>query len=143
METAIILIILAVVTAVLIYFLRKSKPLTQEEQAAQRREVPDGCCGMHLTCVKDSLHSAVSTQIEYFDDEELDRLAHRDPESFTEAEKEELRDVLYTLREEEVAPWVRSIQLREIPLPQEIKDEVYMIVGEMRDHSALEHSLQH
>ena len=31
------------------------------------------CCGMHETCEKDSLLAAVSKEIEYYDDEELDR----------------------------------------------------------------------
>jgi hypothetical protein len=36
------------------------------------------------------------------------------------------------MREEEVAGWVRSLQLRAVELPDELKDEVYMIVGERR-----------
>ena len=35
--------------------------------------IPDAeCCGMHETCEKDSLLAAVSKDVEYYDDEELD-----------------------------------------------------------------------
>ena len=36
------------------------------------------------------------------------------------------------MRNDEVAGWVRSLQLRGIELPDELKDEVFMIVGERR-----------
>ena len=34
--------------------------------------------------------------------------------------------------EDEVAAWVRSLQLRGVNLPDELKDQVLLIVGEMR-----------
>jgi hypothetical protein len=37
------------------------------------------------------------------------------------------------MREDEVAGWVRSLQLREVELPDALKDEVCMIVGERRE----------
>ena len=46
----------------------------------------------------------------------------------------EFRDVLYTLKEIEVAGWLRSLQLRAINLPDELKDEAFLIVGERRIH---------
>lgn len=33
------------------------------------------CCGQHEICEKESLLAAVSKKIEYYDDEELDRLS--------------------------------------------------------------------
>jgi len=42
------------------------------------------------------------------------------------------REVLYTLREEEVPGWVRSLQLRDIALPDGLKDELLLIVGDLR-----------
>lgn len=90
------------------------------------------CCGQHETCEKESLLAAVSKQIEYYNDEELDRFRGRDSDAYTPDEIEEFREVLYTMREDEVAGWVRSLQLRAITLPDELKDEVFMIVGERR-----------
>jgi hypothetical protein len=36
------------------------------------------------------------------------------------------------MRQEEVAGWIRSLQLRQVNLPDEVKDEVFLIVGERR-----------
>jgi hypothetical protein len=90
------------------------------------------CCGQHEVCEKESLLAAVSKQVEYYDDEELDRFRGRDGSEYTDEEAEEFRNVLYTMRSEEVAGWVRSLQLRQINLPDEVKDEVFLIVGERR-----------
>lgn len=90
------------------------------------------CCGQHATCEKDSLLAAVSKDIEYYDDEELDAYRGRPSEAYTEAEAEEFRYVLYTMREDEVAGWMRSLQLREVALPDQVKDEAFLIVGERR-----------
>lgn len=90
------------------------------------------CCGQHETCEKESLLAAISKQIEYYNDEELDRFRGRESDAYSSDEIEEFREVLYTMREDEVAGWVRSLQLRAVELPDELKDEVFMIVGERR-----------
>ncbi len=98
------------------------------------------CCGMHITCERDSLLAGVSTEIEYFNDEELDAYAGRPADSYTEAETEEFRDVLLTLLPADIAPWARSLQLRGIePLP-EVREELLMIVAEARAGVAGSHS---
>ena len=38
------------------------------------------------------------------------------------------------MQSEDVAGWVRSLQLRGIALPDNIKDEVFLIVGERRNN---------
>ena len=90
------------------------------------------CCGQHETCEKDSLLAAVSRNVEYYNDEELDRFRGREGDEYTPEEADEFRDVLYTMRSDEVAGWVRSLQLRMVNLPDEVKDEVFLIVGERR-----------
>ncbi len=103
------------------------------EAQAEKPVIPDAeCCGQHEVCEKESLLSAVSKSVEYYDDEELDRFRGRAPEDYTEEETEEFRDVLYTMREEEVAGWTRSLQLRGIELPEDVRDEVILIVEERR-----------
>lgn len=89
------------------------------------------CCGTHVVCEKTNL-SPITGEIVYYDDEELDRFRGRDASSYDPDEIEEFRDVLLTLRPEDVAGWSRSIQVREIVLPSEIREELLMIVGEMR-----------
>ncbi len=90
------------------------------------------CCGQHEVCEKESLLAAVSRDVEYYDDEELDRFRGLADDSYTEEEEEEFREILYSMRTEEVAGWVRSLQLRQVALPCGLKDEVFMIVGERR-----------
>lgn len=94
--------------------------------------VDEECCGQHEVCERDSLLAAVSRKIEYYDDEDLDRYIGLAPEDYTEEQDEEFRDVLYTMKSEEVAGWVRSLQLRGIALPNNLKDEVFLIIGERR-----------
>lgn len=90
------------------------------------------CCGQHEICEKDSLLAAVSKNVEYYDDEELDAYRGRSGYDYTGDEIEEFRYVLETMREDEVAGWMRSLMLREVMLPEELKDEVLLIVGERR-----------
>jgi hypothetical protein len=104
-----------------------------ELQAEPAVVTPDTeCCGQHEVCEKESLLAAVSKGVEYYNDEELDRYRGRPSDQYTEEEVEEFREVLYTCQEEEVAGWSRSLQLRGIELPDELKDELYLIVGERR-----------
>jgi hypothetical protein len=105
---------------------------TVAEAGAEAEIDPEVCCGMHITCEKDSLLADVSEQIDYFDDEELDRFAGRSADNYEPDEIEEFRDVLLTLIPTDIAPWARSIQLRGIQLPTEVRDELLMIVAEAR-----------
>lgn len=104
------------------------------DKAPEIVEVDSECCGQHETCEKDSLLAAVSKQIEYYDDEDLDRFRGYPSDGYTEEEIEEFRNVMFTMQEVEVAGWCRSLQLRGIEFPDELKDELFLIVGERRIH---------
>lgn len=91
-----------------------------------------GCCGAHEICERDSLIAAFAEEPEYFDDEELDRYAHRDSDHYATKEVDEFREVFYSVLDEEKPRWVRSLQMREISLPDQLKDEVLMFVNELR-----------
>lgn len=93
-----------------------------------------GCCGQHAVCEKESLLAAVSKRIEYYDDEELDRFKGRASDGYTEEETDEFREIMYTMREEEVAGWCRSLRLRGIDFPDGLKDELFLIVSERRSN---------
>ena len=90
------------------------------------------CCGIHITCEKDSLIAGFDKELLYYDDEELDRYAGRQADSYTDAEIEEFRDVLLTLKPYDIAGWARSITTRGITLPAGVRDELLMIVSEAR-----------
>lgn len=98
----------------------------------REEENQEECCGLHLVCEKDSL-SPMSAEIIYYDDEELDRFIGRSPESYSAEEEEEFRDVLMTLRPEDVNGWARSITQRRLELPSDVRDELLMLVNEQRN----------
>lgn len=75
----------------------------------------------------------MSDEILYYDDEELDRFVGRSPDSYTPDEVEEFRDVLMTLRPDDVAGWARSVTQRRLELPPEVKDELLLLVNEQRN----------
>lgn len=90
------------------------------------------CCGQHEVCERDSLLAAISKEIEYYNDEELDRYQGIPSSDYSNDAIDEFREVLYTMREDEVAGWIRSLQLRAVELPDALKDEVFLIIGERR-----------
>lgn len=102
------------------------------------KEVPEECCGQHAVCERDSLLAMVSDKIDYYDDEELDSYKGRNPESYTEEETEQFRDVLLTLLPHDIAGWARSLQLRGITLPMPVREELVMMVSELRTQTANE-----
>lgn len=89
------------------------------------------CCGQHLVCEKEML-SPIGEDVVYYDDEELDRFAGRAPGEYLSEEVEEIRDVLMTLRPEDLAGWARSITQRGIELPEDVREELLMMVRERR-----------
>ena len=91
------------------------------------------CCGAHEVCDDDTLIAAYNESLEYFDDEELDRFKYRDSSNYNDDETDEFREVFYTVIDEEKARWIRSLQMREISIPNQMKDEVVMVVCDMRD----------
>ena len=93
------------------------------------------CCGQHAICERDSLLAGVSKKIEYYDDEELDRFRGTPSNLYKDEAIDEFRNILYTRHEEDVPGWVRSLQLRGIELPDSIKDEVILIVNDLRTHT--------
>lgn len=136
-----VLLLLAAAFAMVLGFLRNRKIQKQIDRGELTefpsiKQVEDmECCGQHETCERDSLLAAVSKQIEYYNDEELDRFRSRLSSEYTAEEVDEFREILYTMQEVEVAGWVRSLQLRAVELPDDLKDEVFLIVGERRMNS--------
>lgn len=133
------IVVLGVVAAIAGYF--RNRKLQKMLERGEISEIPEAqelitgeCCGQHETCERDSLLAAVSKQIEYYDDEELDRFRGIESDAYDEDAVNEFSDVLYTLQEIEVAGWLRSLQLCGINLPDALKDEAFLIVGERRIH---------
>ena len=123
----IILVLFGLVLMLATYISRRKKTVVTEITINEDGE----CCGAHEVCDRESLLSADGS-IEYFDDENLDALADLQPEKFTDDQLNQLSDVFYTLRESDVAAWLRSLQVRRIQLPLELREQALLIVSERR-----------
>lgn len=123
----IILVLVGLVLMLTTYISRRKKNVETEITINEDGE----CCGAHEVCDRESLLSA-DANVEYFDDENLDALADVQPEKFTDDQLNQLSDVFYTLRESDVAAWLRSLQVRRIQLPLELREQALLIVSERR-----------
>ncbi len=92
----------------------------------------DTCDGTNSKCEQECMLEASVKPIEYFDDEELDVFAGRPSDGYDDDEADQFGEVLYTMRPEEVAPWLRSLNLRGINLPDQLKDEVVLLIEDSR-----------
>lgn len=88
------------------------------------------CSGDNDKCEQVCMMEASLKDIEYYDDEELDAYKGRPSDGYTDEEAEQFREVLYTMRQDEVKGWNRSLILRGINLPDQLKDEVVMLIGD-------------
>lgn len=123
----IILVMFGLILMLTTYISRRKKNIETEITINEDGE----CCGAHEVCDRESLLSADGS-IEYFDDENLDVLADVQPDKFTEDQLNQLSEVFYTLRESDVAAWLRSLQIRRIQLPLELREQALLIVSERR-----------
>lgn len=135
MKGALIILAVTVAVGLILYlfdrFSRKPSDETPNDTPEADNEPQEQCCGMHITCQKDSLVKA-STKIIYYDDEELDRFAGIAPDGYTDEQTEEFRDVMLTLLPDDIAGWARSLELRGIALPEIVRQELLMLVVETR-----------
>ena len=110
---------------------RKKSGEIEQKQSSDVSNSDGECCGQHLVCERETLLQT-HAHIDYYDDEALDALADIAPEQYTESQYQMLREVFDSLSEKDVPGWCRSIQLRRIQLPQDIREEALLIVRERR-----------
>ncbi|HBN62796.1 MAG: phospholipase [Muribaculaceae bacterium] len=125
------LIILAVtlVTGLILYLThRPDKDDGSSEGINESSAGPEECCGLHAVCEKGL--SADGTPV-YYDDEELDRFAGRQPDEYSDEEEEEFREVLYTLLPADIYPWGVSLTQRNVALPSSLRDEWLLMVDDV------------
>ena len=90
------------------------------------------CSGDDERCEHDCMLEAAVRDVEYYDDEELDKYIGRDSSDYSDIEAEDFSDVFYTMRHSDVKGWNRSLTLRQINLPNQLKDEVIMVINDAR-----------
>ena len=62
----------------------------------------------------------------------LDQWRGTPSDGYDETQTESFREIFYTMQSADVPGWTRSLQLRGIELPDGIKDEVLLVVSELR-----------
>jgi len=119
-------------TILILFEVRARKQANENVNANENRATDDsGCCGQHLVCERETLLQT-NAEIIYYDDEELDALSGIAPEDYTTAQADQIREVFRTMQEKDVPGWVRSLQLRNIQLPLDVREEALLIVRERR-----------
>lgn len=111
--------------------IQRKKGNTQENEPAPPL-VAGGCCGMHEVCERNNLIAIFTKNPEYFDDEELDEYKGMPPADYNEEQIEKFREVFYSLRDEEKPQWIHSLRIRGISIPDQMKDEVVMVIHDLR-----------
>ena len=101
-----------------------------EEESLKEGVSCNTCNGENTKCEQECMMEAATKEIEYYDDEELDMYKGRAADDYSEEEVEQFAEVLYTMKPEEVAGWNRSLILRGINLPDQLKDEVISFLSE-------------
>lgn len=113
--------------------INKIRKSTEADELAATEPVSNGeCCGKHAVCEKQKLAQARLREAQYFDDEDLDRFRGRSADSYDDSEVEEFRYVMYTMQQDEVRDWMECLQARDIELPDELKEECYSMMNEMK-----------
>jgi len=102
------------------------QPTEPEEEPLQ---VASDCCGAHQICEFDeSVYK--QKEIIYFNDEELDELRNLREDQLTSNQIDDLREVLYTLRTDEISKWLISLGQRHIHLPAILQQEARQLMAE-------------
>lgn len=87
------------------------------------------CCGAHEVCEFDQIKMD-EKRIEYYDDEELDEFKNKNASEYTASQVEQFREVLYTLKTDEIRYWLLSIERRNIVLPNILISEARFLMAE-------------
>ncbi|GHV67620.1 hypothetical protein FACS1894199_13460 [Bacteroidia bacterium] len=84
------------------------------------------CCGAHENC-EIGLKKRELDGLDdlYFADEELDDYHHIPSDAYTAEQLDVFRDVLSTLRQNELSDWLLSLEKREINFPDVLKQEIF------------------
>jgi len=130
MEILLLSILAALIVALIATkFSNNNKP---SPEAKTVEPPPADCCGAHEVCEKLNLIVPDSGEIVYFDDEELDQFKDKDPATYSADETEIFHEVLITMKPYEVSEWLKSLRLRRIKLPPQIREEALAILRKLR-----------
>ena len=123
-------IIVALFAVVGIVVLVKSHKTNKKNEPEKEPSAPaSDCCGAHEICEFDKA-KVDQDFVEYYDDEELDAFQNINESEYSSDQVEQFRDVLYTLKPDEIKFWLLSIERRNIQLPTILQSEARFLMAE-------------
>ena len=136
MKSLFILIGIVVFFSLSVYIwniIQRRRGITEDKPEKHVR--PEGCCGAHEVCEHpaDELNSTP----DYFDDEELDRFQRRLSHEYSDEEANEFREIFNTMMDHEKNLWLRSLRMRHIGLPQQVKQEMAQVMKSIQKDNQL------
>lgn len=117
-----------VVSIVLLVKENQKRAKSNKDVEVASRPASD-CCGAHDVCEVDAIMLDENI-IEYYDDEELDAYKNKDEKEYSTVQIDQFRDVLYTLKTNEIRFWLLSIERRHIKLPNILISEARTLMAE-------------
>ena len=127
----------------LFYHKDASKNVDETEQnPSDKGAASQGCadesCALRSICPSEQILAGECKQeAVYYDDEELDAFAGRKADGYTPDEVEQWRDVLYTLRPDDLLGWGQSIKHRGLVMPTAIREEFMQLAAEHHPSQAI------
>ncbi|MBQ5980793.1 MAG: hypothetical protein IJL54_01300 [Prevotella sp.] len=117
-------IALVIITGCYLLFIKTSNP----DNVIVPTSDCSSCDGSSDKCEQTCMMEASLKEIEYFDDEELDAFKGKPSNEYTDEEADMFSYVMETMNPKEVKDWNRSLCLRGINVPDQIKDEMFMLM---------------
>ena len=126
------ILLLSIVTALILALAASGFSSRKTNESEEIKAPPADCCGAHEVCDKESLIAHTHGEAVYFNDEELDDFRGKTPDQYSLSEKEIFREVLTTMHPTEVSDWLRSLMVRGIKLPLDVREEALSILKSQR-----------
>ncbi len=119
----------ALLLVVYLFSIRGKKAVLDQVDAVpeEAAEIDPNCCGAHEVCDK-TAEEMLADASKYYEDEELDRFSNQCIVEFEDSDIEEFREILYTLKRNEISSWLSSLEFRKITPPGVIRDEAMLLM---------------
>ncbi|MDR1500327.1 MAG: hypothetical protein LBI58_05040 [Tannerellaceae bacterium] len=99
---------------------------TKSQYQSGKKPICDGGGGCE-GCQSAPITTGKAVYADYYDDEELDRLAGIPSSEYTDADIVDISEVLGTLNARDVEGWLYSLERRRIELPGALRKEAHII----------------
>ena len=125
-----IILVVLLLTGIVVFavYIRRN-PFDRIPQKEKSGDCNEQCGTCFDVCAASKVLEAETAADADFNDDELDALAGKSPEEYTDEQLEIFEEILEGLKPEEVALWLESLRRRRIELPPAVRDEAMMLIG--------------